>query len=168
MATPPPYSCLENPTDRGDWWATVHVVAKSQAQLSAHTPCLVDSADAPCRGEKRSLPPAGTVQEGKQSHRHSPLKRPRANPPQPPRPAKVASAGSAWKDEASELSAQPGSSPCSVLLPTSPGSQAPRRRTHIFGNIFPQHAFLLCPESASAQPVPGRHHLCNPFRSQSP
>ena len=24
------YSCLENPTDRGAWWATVHRVAKSR------------------------------------------------------------------------------------------------------------------------------------------
>ena len=24
------YSCLENPTDRGAWWAIVHRVAKSQ------------------------------------------------------------------------------------------------------------------------------------------
>ena len=24
------YSCLENPLDRGDWWAIVHGVAKSQ------------------------------------------------------------------------------------------------------------------------------------------
>ena len=24
------YSCLENPTDRGAWWATVHGVEKSQ------------------------------------------------------------------------------------------------------------------------------------------
>ena len=24
------YSCLENPTDRGAWWATVHQIAKSQ------------------------------------------------------------------------------------------------------------------------------------------
>ena len=24
------YSCLENPIDRGDWWATVHEFAKSQ------------------------------------------------------------------------------------------------------------------------------------------
>ena len=24
------YSCLENPMDRGAWWATVHEVAKSQ------------------------------------------------------------------------------------------------------------------------------------------
>ena len=25
------YSCLENPMDRGAWWAAVHGVAKSQA-----------------------------------------------------------------------------------------------------------------------------------------
>ena len=24
------YSCLENPTDKGAWWATAHRVAKSQ------------------------------------------------------------------------------------------------------------------------------------------
>ena len=28
------YSCLENPMDRGAWWATVHGVAKSRKQLS--------------------------------------------------------------------------------------------------------------------------------------
>ena len=28
------YSCLENPMDRGAWWATAHGVAKSQTQLS--------------------------------------------------------------------------------------------------------------------------------------
>ena len=27
------YSCLENPTDRGAWWATIHRVAKSQTRL---------------------------------------------------------------------------------------------------------------------------------------
>ena len=31
MAT---YSCLENPIDRGTWWATIHGVAKSQTQLN--------------------------------------------------------------------------------------------------------------------------------------
>ena len=30
---PTPASCLENPMDRGAWWATVHRVAKSQTQL---------------------------------------------------------------------------------------------------------------------------------------
>ena len=28
------YSCLENPMDRGAWWAIVHGVAKSRTQLS--------------------------------------------------------------------------------------------------------------------------------------
>ena len=28
--TPVQYSCLENSTDRGTWWATVHGVAKNQ------------------------------------------------------------------------------------------------------------------------------------------
>ena len=31
------YSCLENSTDRGAWWATVHRVAKSRTQLSTST-----------------------------------------------------------------------------------------------------------------------------------
>ena len=31
------YSCLENPVDRGAWWATVLVVAKSWTQLNTHT-----------------------------------------------------------------------------------------------------------------------------------
>ena len=28
------YSCLENPTDGGAWWATVHGVTKSRTRLS--------------------------------------------------------------------------------------------------------------------------------------
>ena len=38
------YSCLENPMDRGVWWATVHRVAKSRTrlkQLSTHS-CIND------------------------------------------------------------------------------------------------------------------------------
>ena len=31
------YSCLENPMERGAWWATVYGVAKSQTRLSKHT-----------------------------------------------------------------------------------------------------------------------------------
>ena len=31
------YSCLENPMDRGAWWATVHGVAKSRTRLSDFT-----------------------------------------------------------------------------------------------------------------------------------
>ena len=31
------YSCLENPMDRGAWWATVHGVAKRRTRLSDFT-----------------------------------------------------------------------------------------------------------------------------------
>jgi len=31
--TPLQYSCLENPMDRGSWWAAVHGVARSRTQL---------------------------------------------------------------------------------------------------------------------------------------
>ena len=30
QGNPLQYSCLENPMDRGAWWATVHGIAKSQ------------------------------------------------------------------------------------------------------------------------------------------
>ena len=32
--TPLQYSCLENPMDRGAWWAVVHGIAKSRTRLS--------------------------------------------------------------------------------------------------------------------------------------
>ena len=35
--TPLQYSCLENPMDRGAWWAAVHGVAKSRTWLSDYT-----------------------------------------------------------------------------------------------------------------------------------
>ena len=35
--TPLQYSCLENPMDRGAWWAAVHGVAKSWTRLSGFT-----------------------------------------------------------------------------------------------------------------------------------
>ena len=38
------YSCMENPVDRGAWWATVHNVTKSQTQLSRHAyTCVLGS-----------------------------------------------------------------------------------------------------------------------------
>ena len=30
---PPPYSCLQNPMDRGAWWATVHQVTRNRTWL---------------------------------------------------------------------------------------------------------------------------------------
>ena len=35
--TPLQYSCLENPRDRGAWWAAVHVATKSRTQVSDFT-----------------------------------------------------------------------------------------------------------------------------------
>ena len=35
--TPLQYSCLENPMDRGAWWAAVHGFAKSRTRLSDFT-----------------------------------------------------------------------------------------------------------------------------------
>ena len=35
--TPLQYSCLENPMDRGAWWAAVHGVAQSRTRLSDFT-----------------------------------------------------------------------------------------------------------------------------------
>ena len=37
MAPPLQYSCLENPMDRGAWWAAVHGVAKSWTRLNDFT-----------------------------------------------------------------------------------------------------------------------------------
>ena len=39
------YSCLENPKDRGVWWATVHGAAKIQTWLNLH--CLQPSPPSP-------------------------------------------------------------------------------------------------------------------------
>ena len=36
-SSPLQYSCLENPTSRGAWWAVVHQVAESQTRLSNFT-----------------------------------------------------------------------------------------------------------------------------------
>ena len=35
------YSCLGNPMDGGNWWATVHGVAKSHTRLSDFTLCIL-------------------------------------------------------------------------------------------------------------------------------
>ena len=33
QGNPLQYSCLEDPMDRGAWWATVHSIAKSRTRL---------------------------------------------------------------------------------------------------------------------------------------
>ena len=48
------YSCLENPMDGGAWWATVHEVSKSWAQLSDLT--FSSMWDPPGPGIKRVSP----------------------------------------------------------------------------------------------------------------
>ena len=49
LGNPLHYSCLENPLDRGVWWATVSGVAKSQTWLSDyHNTCLTHN-DQSCR-----------------------------------------------------------------------------------------------------------------------
>ena len=35
--TPFQYSCLENPMDRGAWWAAIHEVTRSRTRLSIFT-----------------------------------------------------------------------------------------------------------------------------------
>ena len=37
------YSCLENPMDRGAWWATAHGVAKSRTRLSDFTSQVIST-----------------------------------------------------------------------------------------------------------------------------
>ena len=37
------FSCLENPMDRGPWWAAAQGVTKSQTQLNVHTLTLTYS-----------------------------------------------------------------------------------------------------------------------------
>ena len=43
MATHSSYSYLENPMDRGAWWATVHRVPESQTQMKGLSTHVSDS-----------------------------------------------------------------------------------------------------------------------------
>jgi len=43
---PLPYSCLENPMDRGAWQATVYGVAETQTRLSMHAHLSLNSLSA--------------------------------------------------------------------------------------------------------------------------
>ena len=49
------YSCLENSMDRGDWWATVHGVTKSQTGLSNTFTLSVLKGAADLPSEEQSL-----------------------------------------------------------------------------------------------------------------
>ena len=74
--TPLQDSCLENPMDRGAWWATVHGVDKSQTQLSDFTfafhfhwrrkwqPTRVLALRIPGTGEPGGLPSMGSHRVG--------------------------------------------------------------------------------------------------------
>ena len=77
-STPLQYSCLENPMDRGAWWAAVHGIAKSQTRLSNftftfHFPALEKEMAAhssvlawriPGTGEPGGLPSMGSHEVG--------------------------------------------------------------------------------------------------------
>ena len=76
--TPLQYSCLENPMDGGAWWAAVHGVAKTRAQLSDFpftfhfhalekemaTHCSVLAWRVPGTGEPGGLPSLGSHRVG--------------------------------------------------------------------------------------------------------
>ena len=76
--TPLQYSCLENPMDRGAWWAAVHGVTKSQTRLSDFTfnfhfhalekematHFIVLAWRIPGMGEPGGLPPMGSHRVG--------------------------------------------------------------------------------------------------------
>ena len=76
--TPLQYSCLENPMDRGAWWAAVHGIAKSRTRLSdfpftfhSHalekemaTHCSVLAWRIPGTGEPGGLPSVGSHRVG--------------------------------------------------------------------------------------------------------
>ena len=54
-------SCLENPRDRGAWWAAIYVVSQSQTQLSSSSSSsssmgLVASQDLPTSGIESMSP----------------------------------------------------------------------------------------------------------------
>ena len=56
------YSCLENPVDRGAWWATVHGVPKSQTQPSTAQHILLDMASLVAQQVKNPFVPVKETQ----------------------------------------------------------------------------------------------------------
>ena len=53
------YSCLENPMDRGAWWATIHRVTKSWTTMKetecAHTAKVIGPYQRYAEGKRRNL-----------------------------------------------------------------------------------------------------------------
>ena len=62
IGNPLQYSCLENPRDRGAWWASVYGVARSQTQLMR-----LSSSSGACRPQD-GVASGTTTREGVQSH----------------------------------------------------------------------------------------------------
>ena len=59
------YSCLENPMDRGAWWATVHGVAKSRTRLSNFISLLLHGQSGKeqwCGGQRNLAQPQEEIQ----------------------------------------------------------------------------------------------------------
>ena len=62
------YSCLENPTDRGAWWATVHGVTKSWIRLSNFSSLHIMSPLPSFLPQLRFHEPSPSEPPGKLSH----------------------------------------------------------------------------------------------------
>ena len=66
-SNPLQYSCLENPTDRGAWWATDHGVPKSRTRLNTqHTHYVPSPPPSPICNIKQTLKTTAEKQTKKQ------------------------------------------------------------------------------------------------------
>ena len=60
-SNPLQYSCLENPMDRGAWWATAHGVTHSRARLHTHAHACTHDAGKPLARERPDQPSASVA-----------------------------------------------------------------------------------------------------------
>ena len=81
------YSWLENPMDRGAWWATVNTVAKSWTQLKRHSMDVVGCFICPASRGKQGFPSWLVHWEWITSRNYSQMNRP--TNPLPPTPCQV-------------------------------------------------------------------------------
>ena len=70
MATPLQYCCLENPTDRGAWRATLQGVAKSRTHLSDERVVARDSPTNTTHSLVDEGPPRGSCNDTSPGNRH--------------------------------------------------------------------------------------------------